>query len=126
MSVVVDTSAILAALWGERGGARVDQVLPGAAISAVNLAELVAKLIDRGGNIEQIDAVLASLALTVHAFDEASARQCGALRSSTRQLGMSLADRACVALGLDLKLPILTADRAWSGLALAVEIEQIR
>lgn len=126
MTVVVDTSAVLAALWGEPGGARVDLVLPGASISAVNLAELVAKLSDRGGNAEQIDRVLATLGLTVHALDEAGARQCGGLRPSTRQLGLSLADRACVALGLALNLPILTADRAWARLDLAVEIEQIR
>ncbi len=126
MTVVVDTSAVLAALWGEPGGTRVDQELPGASISAVNLAELVAKLMDRGGTTDQVDGVLASLALSVHAFDEASARHCGALRSNTRHLGLSLADRACVALGLDLSLPILTADRVWSGLDLAIEIEQIR
>lgn len=126
MTVVVDTSAVLAALWGEPGGTRVDLVLPGASISAVNLAELIAKLIDRGGSAEQVDQVLAGLGLSVHAFDEASARHCGALRSSTRQLGLSLADRACVALGLDLAVPILTADRAWAGLDLGIAIEQIR
>ena len=126
MTAVVDTSAVLAALWAEPGGDRVDRVLPGAAISAVNLAELVAKLADRGGNEEQVDQILASLGLTVHVFDEASARHCGALRRSSRQFGLSLADRACVALGLDLNLPILTADRAWAGLNLGIEIEQIR
>lgn len=126
MTVIVDTSAVLAALWGEPGGARVDQVLPGASISAVNLAELVTKLVDRGASADQVDTVLASLGLMIHPFDAASARHCGALRSSTRHLGMSLADRACVALGLDLNLPILTADRAWAGLTIGIEIEQIR
>ncbi len=126
MSVVLDTSAILAALWGEPGGDKVDAVLPSAAVSAVNLAELIGKLADRGGNAEQIAAVLASLGLTVHAFDEAAAWRAGGLRTKTRSLGLSLADRACIGLGLALNQSVVTADRTWSNLALDIEVTQIR
>ncbi|MCL4189692.1 MAG: type II toxin-antitoxin system VapC family toxin [Rhodobacteraceae bacterium] len=126
MSVVLDTSAVLAALWGEPGSTRVDEVIGRACISTVNLAEAVAKLIDRGASDADADAVLAALGVAVIPFDRGQAVAAGLLRRATRGRGLSLADRACLALGLAEGLAVVTADRAWAGLDLGVTVEVIR
>lgn len=126
MSVVLDTSAVLAALWGEAGAAQVEPHLPGATISAVNLAELIAKLIDRGADPGQVDAVLDGLGLVVQPFDAAQARTAGDLRRKTRAAGLALADRACLALAATLGQPVLTADRVWGGLDVGTDVHLIR
>lgn len=46
--------------------------------------------------------------------------------ATTRQLGLSLADRACLALARQLSLPVLTADHAWAEAALELEVKLIR
>ncbi len=48
------------------------------------------------------------------------------LYPQTRNRGLSLADRACLALALDKGWPVMTADRAWAGLDIDVEVEMIR
>jgi len=74
---------------------------------------LVAKLTDQAIPDREINEVLAELALTVMAFDEAQGLIAGQLRSLTRPFGLSLGDRACLALGLHTQYPVLTADRDW-------------
>lgn len=126
MTVVLDTSAILAMLWGEPGGERVEAVIDNALVCSVNHAELVAKLVDRGANAGQIDEVLAALDLPVADFGTDLAREAGELRRTTRPQGLSLADRCCLALAMSGNLRVLTADRAWGALDLAIDIEVIR
>lgn len=118
---VLDASAPLALLQGEPGAERVAAALPRAAISGVNLSEVVAKLTD-----EAIRASLAGLDLDVRPFDEDLAYDAGELRPATRARGLSLADRACLALARRLDAKALTADRAWLGLEVGVVIEAIR
>lgn len=126
MSFVLDTSAILAALWSEPGADRVDDVIGEAVISAVNQAELVAKLVDRGASPAQIAEILTALNLDVADFDTTLAEVSGEMRRSTRGTGLSLGDRCCLALAMREELPVLTADRAWAELDLGVNIEVIR
>ena len=126
MSIVLDTSAILAALWSEPGAERVEDVIGEAMISAVNQAELIAKLVDRGAEAEQIAEILAALNLDVADFDAALAEMSGEMRRATRGGGLSLGDRCCLALAMREDLPALTADRAWAGLEVCVDIEVIR
>ncbi len=126
MSVVLDTSAVLASLWNEPGAARVDEVIGEACISAVNLSELVAKLVDRGANAGQIEDVLTALNLDVAGFSAVQAQVSGELRRDTKPLGLSLGDRCCLALARDEGRGVLTADRAWADLDIGVEIEVIR
>ena len=59
-------------------------------------------------------------------FDAEQAYAADGLRTSTRERGLSLADRACLALALQLGAPVLTADRAWEGLVPGVGLEWIR
>ncbi|MGQ0675483.1 MAG: type II toxin-antitoxin system VapC family toxin [Rhodospirillales bacterium] len=125
-SAVLDASAILAYLKAEPGGDAVKAHLPGATASAVNVAEVGAKLADRGMSERDMRTVIGDLGLNIVAFDQDSAYAAAALRGRTRRLGLSLGDRACLALGADRGLPVLTADRGWAGLDLDIEIRLIR
>src|SRR5579864_2706766 len=117
--LVLDSSALLAYLRAEPGRDSVGVALKqSTAISAVNWAEVLSKLVDFGYDAsaagEQFrDSGLGS-AITIWPFDESFARVVASLRDQTRPFGLSLGDRACLALGLLLKVPILTADRKWS------------
>ena len=124
--VVVDASAILALLNQEKGSEEISQWIGKAVISSVNLSEVVAKLAEGGVTEADIEEILSNLNLEVVPFSQEQALRAGILRPSTKSLGLSLGDRACLALGLYLKLPILTADKLWSNLNLAVEIRLIR
>jgi len=126
VSVVLDSSAVLALLWDEPGSNKVANVWEDAVISSVNAAEVVAKIIDRGAHPEQAADLFLSLALRVIAFDTEMAMLCGQLRQETRALGLSLGDRACLALGLAQRAEILTADSAWAGIDADILITVIR
>ncbi|MFN0192048.1 MAG: type II toxin-antitoxin system VapC family toxin [Aestuariivirga sp.] len=126
MSIVLDASALLAMLWDEPGGDQVEKASQGAAISAVNLAEVVGKLADRGIDEDSAKTYLSRFALNVAEFSEKQAYATGSLRGVTREAGLSLGDRACLSLARTLGLPVLTADRAWKNLQHGVEIKLIR
>ncbi|MBN9541896.1 MAG: type II toxin-antitoxin system VapC family toxin [Alphaproteobacteria bacterium] len=111
--VVLDSSAVLALLAGEPGADLVKDALPGALLSAVNLAEIVAKLTERGMPAAEAASLIDAIGIEVVAFDALQAVRSGALRPSTRAAGLSLGDRACLALADARALPVLTADNAW-------------
>jgi ribonuclease VapC len=94
---ILDASAVLAVLNGERGEKKVVPILAESAISTVNLTEVAAKLLDTG-------------------MDEAW--KAAGLRPLTKAYGLSLGDRACLALSIKLKVPAVTADKEWSKLKL--------
>jgi PIN domain nuclease of toxin-antitoxin system len=124
--VVLDASALLALLNGEPGGEVVGEHMDGAAISAVNLSEVVAKLGDGGMPAESVRSALTELKLQIHPFDTAQAFTAGELRVKTRHLGLSLGDRACLALARQLARPVLTTDGSWKKLRLGIEVRAIR
>lgn len=124
--IVLDASALMAVLREEPGAATVEAVLDHAAISAVNLSEVQAKLVERGTTAELAWSSLIDLDLEVIDFDLSQAKVTGDLRSLTRAQGLSLGDRACLALAQVLGLPAMTADRAWAGLAVGIEIRTVR
>jgi PIN domain nuclease of toxin-antitoxin system len=124
--IVLDASALMAVLREEPGAAAVEAVLDDAAISAVNLSEVQAKLVERGTAAELAWSSLIDLDLDVVDFDAAQARIAGDLRALTRAQGLSLGDRACLALAQALGLPAMTADRAWAGLEVGIEIRTVR
>ena len=95
-------------------------------ISAVNVTEVLTRLIDRGMTAHDAEAAFDALELAVSPFDDAAARACAALRPASRAFGLSIGDRACLALAQAQKLPALTADRAWAQLDCGVVIEQVR
>ena len=123
---VLDASAVLALLQGEPGGETIEPVLTECVISTVNLSEVIAKLVENG--IDGATAVRLTEAQPFRPIDHTLglARITGTLRAETRRAGLSLGDRACLALALALNLPVFTADRAWQALPLDVEVRSIR
>jgi ribonuclease VapC len=126
---VLDTSALLAILNEEIG---IDQLpselelLSGAVMSTMNLAEAQSKLVDNGIPSEEAwEAIHAALHESV-VFDQAQAKLIGDLISQTRSLGLSLGDRACLALAMTLNAPVYTADRQWGKLEIGIPIHVIR
>jgi ribonuclease VapC len=125
--VVLDASALLALLNQEPGAEKLTpELLRHAIASTVNLAEVHSKLVEQGGDPDEAWAdALSPISETV-SFTEEQARIAGALTARTRTLGLSLGDRACLALGIALRAPVYTADRAWKKLKLDVPIHIIR
>jgi ribonuclease VapC len=117
MSVVLDTSAVLALLFRERGADEVAAAVRGAALSAVNASEILTVLLREGGAMEQAQASLAALDLNIIAVDFSLAARAAGLDRLTRQAGLSLGDRCCLALARSLGRPALTADRPWASIA---------
>ena len=124
--VILDSSAVLAVINGERGAEVVEAILGDAILSAVNHAEIVAKLVERGTEWEIASSTVLKLGIVVVEFGLDLANRAGALRMQTRDLGLSLADRACLALADRERLPAFTADRSWSKANLDIEIRLIR
>lgn len=126
MTVVLDSSVVLAYLWTEPGSDVLAEFMKDGKISSVNVAEVLTKLIDHGMAGEAATLMLEGLKLSSVAFDTDQARLVGALRSQTRRYGLSLGDRACLALAIRHRAKVVTADRAWAGLDIGIEIEVIR
>jgi len=124
--VVVDASAILALLNQETGSEEVLRFIGKAAISTVNLSEVIAKLADAGIPEEDIRQILSNLNLEVIDFNEKQALKAGMLRPNTKSIGLSFGDRACLALGIILNQPVLTTDRLWGSINVEVEVRVVR
>lgn len=126
---VLDASALLAYLRDETGSDAVESVLSrgGGVVSTVNYAEVVGKLLESGVPEPSVRIVMDNLELHIAAMDEIQAWETGLLRMESRALGLSLGDRACLALARSKKLPAMTADKQWGKLALVdLEIMSIR
>ena len=132
MAPVLDASALLAHLRDEPGADVVaEAIASGAVISTVNLAEVFSRVADRGGDPAKLASELTQSglldgAITVEPFTAADAIDAGRLRPLTRDAGLSLGDRACLALARRLDAPALTADTDWQGAAHGVELRPIR
>jgi PIN domain nuclease of toxin-antitoxin system len=124
--IVVDASAVLALLQGEPFGKFDPERIVGAAISAVNLAEVLTKLLSAGLSRHHAEDAAAALNFRVVPFDKQQARDAAGLWPATSRGGLSLGDRACLALGLALKAPVITADRAWAKIDIGASIVLIR
>jgi PIN domain nuclease of toxin-antitoxin system len=155
---VLDASALLALLFGEQGGDRVSGRLAGAAISTVNWAEVAQRILEEArttpvvepastatgedpppprdhepwerwaASVEGARFRLEAVGLTIHPYLREDAHEAALIRLWTKDLGLSLGDRSCLALGRRLDVPALTADRAWAALPaeLSLDVEQIR
>ena len=131
-AVVLDASALLALVLQERGIDRVEAALRvGGFMTAINWAETLSDLAERGESVDhsvsRVKRIVAEMgSITIGPFDETHAAEAARLRPATRHLGLSLADRACLALGRRHRLPVLTTHRAWRSLQISVKIEVIR
>ena len=125
---VIDASALLALLNGEPGGDQVAPLLADAAMSTVNWSEVVQKALAHGvaGTANNLRTDVESLGLELLPFTPAHAETAAALWSSTRHAGLSLGDRACLAVAAELGATAVTADRAWAGLEVPVAVHVVR
>ncbi|MBW8754046.1 MAG: type II toxin-antitoxin system VapC family toxin [Sphingomonadales bacterium] len=123
---VIDASVLLAAILGELTAEETEVWLAGSCMSSVNLSESIAKLVDHGYTAEVVTDILQAMKLDVRPFDREQAERAGLLRASTRQFGLSLGDRACLALANELQRPAATADGIWAKLDVGIPIELIR
>lgn len=124
--IVADASAILAALKNEPFDKIDPRSLIGASIGTVNLCEVLTKLTADGLNEAQADAAVASLDLRIFPFDYQQAGVAAQLGARTRHAGLSLGDRACLALGNKRGCPVVTADRVWANLDIGIRVVLIR
>ncbi len=124
---VLDSSAVLAVIL-EEPGAEVVRALTSSqnVISAVNFEEVRTKLIDRGLRPFEALEAMSKLRLQVEVFTDADAVMASDLRIVTKDAGLSLGDRACLALGQRLGAVVVTADRIWKELQVRVRVELIR
>jgi len=124
--VVLDSSAILAVFFHESGVEVVDAILRGALLGTVNLAEVHERMLSRGARVEEAWIWIEGLGCEVCPFTVDQARTAAELRSITRPFGLSLGDRACLALAIERKATVYTTDRVWKNLDLGIDIEVIR
>ena len=125
-TTVLDASAILAYLRSEPGASIVGDMMAQSVVSSVNLSEVIAKLAEEGFEEVEIRRTINRLPVLAVPFDEESAYVAGLLRPVTREQGLSLGDRACLALGLIRNSPVLTADRNWARVSIDLDLQMIR
>ncbi|MDQ3963890.1 MAG: type II toxin-antitoxin system VapC family toxin [Actinomycetota bacterium] len=131
-AVVLDASALLAYLHDESGAEVVEDALSaGGLISAANWAEVLSKFADEGEDPNAIARRLESQGLIgqvveVVALADSDAVAIAELRPITKPAGLSLGDRACLALGVSSGARVVTADRAWADLDLDIDVHTIR
>jgi len=125
-NVVLDASAILAVLNGETGADEVMAEIDNAIVSTVNYAEVASKLIEKGRNRDAAREAICGLGVQIADFDQDLADRTGELRPLTRHRGLSLGDRACIALAERNGVAVLTADRRWRDVVPTVEVRLFR
>lgn len=117
---------MLALLRGERGADRVESARTHALISTVNVCEVLTRQYELGWSHASAQAAFEALELDVSRFPMADAVSAATLRAATRHAGLSLGDRACLALALREQAPVMTADRDWLKVDVGVEVVLIR
>ena len=124
--IALDASALLAFLFRESGHESVAAHIEDCCISAVNVAEVLGRFARDGHDSAHVLARLQATSIEIVAFSAEEAAATAALAPVTRGAGLSLGDRACLALARARSIPALTADRTWSRLDLGISIEVVR
>src|SRR5689334_21089086 len=123
---VLDASALIALLSEEPGAAKVEPLLGRASISAVNWSEVLQRYrahgVETTGKRESVEA----LGISFERFEAEDAEMVAELWQPTRSAGLSLADRACLALARRLGVAAYTADRDWRRVKVGVRVVLIR
>lgn len=124
--IVFDASALIALISEEKGAEIVERYLKDAIISTVNLTEVASYHARKGVPMDEFLQLLNGLALKVIEFDKEQALLAARLVPKTAAHGLSLGDRACIALAITRNLPVLTSDRIWKTIGLGVRVEVFR
>jgi ribonuclease VapC len=122
---VLDSSALLAVSKGERGAELVIELINSkdCVISSVNMAEVATRLLDLGLPTHELHRAVTQFGVDVIDFNQEQALACAALRPVTKSAGLSLGDRACLALAQLMQGCTVTADHAWEDLSEAVGVK---
>lgn len=126
MSVVLDASAVIAFLKSEPGAEIVAKHLQRSCISTVNLLEVLEKSTRQKQSVDKVVRLLRGWQVEFAPFDEQQVHAATQIKLQVGNADVSLADRACLALGTVRRLPVLTSDRLWSKLKVGIEVIQIR
>lgn len=124
--MVLDASALLAFMFQEPGHELVAQHVADCCLSTVNLSEVIGRFVRDGHEAQAVLNKLLSTPIEVVPFSAQQAGLAALLLPLGQPLGLSLADRACLALAMSRRLPVLTADTVWQSLDLSIEIQLIR
>lgn len=124
--IALDASALLAFLLRERGHRRVAALIGEACMSTVNFCEVLGRFARVGQDVAVIGARLKGTPIEWVPFSEGQAMIAAALLPATQPEGLSLGDRACLALAAERGIRAVTADAAWRALGLSIQIETIR
>ncbi|WP_121119524.1 type II toxin-antitoxin system VapC family toxin [Croceibacterium ferulae] len=124
--IVLDASALLCLLNDEPGAERVIEVLTRSLIGTTNLAEVVSKLRERGLSLDEVREALGGLHLDVRPLSLDQAMIIGDLRPATKSLSLSLGDRACLALAMDLQAEMFTTDGPLASADVGITITDVR
>ena len=122
-AIILDSSALLAMLNEEPGGAKVADMIASARMSSVNYAEVVSHFVQLGMPEREVDAMLDPLPMEIVPIDKALGQLAGRLRAATVEVGLSLGDRFCLALAIRDGAPAWTADKTWRVIAESVNTE---
>ena len=123
---VLDASALIAVIKGERGAGLVESRIPGAFMSSVNASETIMRSVEFGYEEKLVTRLISALKTDLVPFDADLAVAAARLRRATRHRVLSFADRACLATAIRLGATAVTADRAWADLDLPCPVELIR
>ncbi len=126
MIFALDASVVLAVVFDEPGGLPAIDMVADGVMSSVNFSEVIARCLECGMDGAVVERQLARLNIDIAAFSVNEARLAANLRKPTRHRGLSLGDRACLALAQHRGIPALTADRQWNGLELGIDVQLIR
>ena len=124
--IALDASALLAFLLRERGHQRVREILGESCMSTVNFSEVLGCFGRAGQDVVLIAKNLLAMPIELVAFTTEQATIAAGLAQTTRAAGLSLGDRACLALASERRIPAMTADQAWARLHLGIAVETIR
>jgi len=124
--MILDSTAVLAVFFEEDGADTVIPYLASGSISAVNVTEVVTVALRKGADLAIVREFLFSLGLEIVPYNTQQAVVAGALQPYAREFNLSLADRACLAVGLTLGLPLLTADHEWAKVPIGIEVRLFR
>ena len=124
--IALDASALLAFLFAEKGHEEVAECLDDSCISTVNLAEVASRFARDGHDPRELCQRIVDSSIEIVPFLTSDAAIAAALVPITQEYGLSLGDRACLALAMTRQMPALTADRAWASLKLPVQVRLIR
>ncbi|MEM7119364.1 MAG: type II toxin-antitoxin system VapC family toxin [Chloroflexota bacterium] len=122
----MDASALLAYLFRESGHEEVKKHLDDCCISTVNLSEVIGRFTRDGHKADEVLERISATNIEIVPFSASHSAIVATLLPQTKSLGLSLADRACLALAKEQEVEALTADRVWQQMELGIKIKLIR